>query len=79
MRAMQPSVHKMRAMQPSDLLTTDEARQIIGVESPSTISRWVASGRITPARKLAGRRGAYLFARDEVERVAAEFTAEAAS
>ena len=34
----------------------------------STLSRWVAAGRITPAMKLPGVRGAFLFAEDEVAR-----------
>lgn len=35
----------------------------------STLSRWVASSRITPSMKLPGQRGAYVFDPAEVERV----------
>lgn len=34
----------------------------------STLSRWVGAGKITPARKLGGIRGAFLFHPAEVER-----------
>ena len=37
----------------------------------STLSRWVAAGRISPAAKLPGIRGAFLFTRPEIERVKA--------
>lgn len=36
----------------------------------STLSRWVAAGRISPAIKLPGKRGPFLFDPSEVERVA---------
>ena len=65
----------MSHVQPPDLLTTSEALEVIGIQSPSTISRWVDSGRITPARKLTGKTGAYLFTRAEAERVRDEFAA----
>lgn len=41
----------------------------------STLTRWVAAGRIEPAMKLDGIRGAYLFNRADVERLAAEVAA----
>lgn len=41
----------------------------------STLSRWVAMGRITPAIKLPGLRGAFMFDADEVERVKGEAAA----
>lgn len=65
----------MRAVQPTNLLSTAEAVEAIGLKSPSTISRWVDAGRITPAKKLGGKTGAYLFTEDEVRRVAAEYAA----
>ncbi len=61
---------------PQALLSTVEAAEIIGVER-STLSRWIASGRIRPAHKLPGATGAHLFERREVERVAAEHQAVA--
>ena len=59
---------------PTDLLATIEAAQEIGVER-STLSRWVASGRIAVAHRLPGRNGAVLFDRAEVERVRDEYAA----
>lgn len=41
----------------------------------STLSRWVQIGRITPAIKAPGARGAFFFAPEEVERVKAEAAA----
>lgn len=58
----------------TDLITTEEACALIG--SPrrpgysldrSTLSRWVADGRITPAVRI---RGAFLFARADIEALA---------
>lgn len=43
-----------------DLLTTDEVCTLLDA-TPSTVSRWVRSGRLAPVRKLPGIRGAYLF------------------
>lgn len=57
------------------LLGSAEAARCIGVER-STLTRWIATGRITPAHKMPGRTGAVLFTRDEVERVAKEYLAE---
>ena len=59
---------------PTDLLPTADAAEAIGV-SPSTLSRWVASGRIAYVHKLPGKRGPFLFTRSEVERVRAEYAA----
>lgn len=50
------------------LLTTREALTRLGYSDPSTISRFVAAGKLTPAKKLPGIRGAYLFAADEIDR-----------
>lgn len=68
---MNPCMHDSPSM-PSDLLATIEAAEIIGVER-STLSRWVALGRMTVAHQLPGKNGAVLFERAEVERVAAEY------
>ena len=38
----------------------------------STLSRWVAAGRITPTMQLPGRTGAMLFDPKDVERLARE-------
>lgn len=52
------------------LLTTQEARQVIGV-SRQTLGRLVAAGSLTPAFQLPGRTGAILFRRVDVEALAA--------
>ena len=59
----------------TNLLTTAEAAAAIGLQSVSTISRWVESGRISPAMKLPGATGPFLFDPAEVERVRAEYAA----
>lgn len=53
-----------------DLITTAEALEVLGKSSATTISRYVTAGKLTPARKLPGLRGAYLFRRADVERLA---------
>lgn len=46
-------------------ITTEAAAKILGVSS-RTIHRLVAAGRLRPAIKLPGIRGAYLFDEDAV-------------
>lgn len=58
-------------MPPADLIATVDAADLLGIER-STLSRWVASGRIVPAMKLPGQTGSMLFDRSDVERLAAE-------
>lgn len=43
----------------------------------STLSRWVASGRITPTIKLPGKTGAFLFDPKDVERLGRELSSAA--
>ena len=58
-------------MNPTDsLMTSAEVCDRLGIDR-STLSRWVASGRISPTTKLPGVRGAFLFTRAEVARVKA--------
>lgn len=57
-----------------DLITTDEARQLLGYARHSSVTRLVESGQLTPIRKLPGLRGAFVFARRDVERLAAKRT-----
>ena len=54
----------IHAMQ--DLIGTTEATGILKVDK-STLSRWVASGRITPVAKLPRKNGAFLFNRSDIE------------
>lgn len=67
-------MHDTPHMPTTDLLGTVEAADLIGVER-STLSRWMATGRIAAAMKLPGRNGAVLFERSEVDRVAAAYAA----
>lgn len=59
-------------MQTAAPLGTVEAAERIGVER-STLSRWVASGRIVPLHKLPGKNGVVLFSPEEVDRVRDEY------
>lgn len=54
-----------------ELLNSAETCHLLGDIDRSTLSRWVASGRISPAVKAPGLRGAHFFTRAEVERVKA--------
>ena len=54
------------------LLNSGEACEQLGGIDRSTLSRWVLIGRITPAQKLPGLRGAFLFDPEEVARVRAD-------
>lgn len=53
------------------LMGTTEATEELGV-SKDTLIRMVARGEITPAHKLPGPNGAYLFRRADIGRLAAE-------
>lgn len=53
------------------LMPSAEACDALGIDR-STLSRWVRIGTITPATKLPGLRGPFLFDPAEVERVKAE-------
>lgn len=60
-----------------NLLSSAKAAELLGIHQ-TTVSGWVASGRLKAAFKAPGLRGAYFFDPDEVERVRAALT-EAAS
>ncbi len=49
-----------------DYLTTAQVAELAH-RTVTTVNRWVADGRLTPARKLPGNTGAYLFRLDDVE------------
>lgn len=55
-----------------DEITTREALEILGYRNPSTVTRYVAAGKLTPSRKLPGANGPYLFHRADVEALAAQ-------
>jgi hypothetical protein len=63
---------------PGHLVTTAEAVEMLG-RPLRTVHNWVNTGRLTPAGKLPGLRGAYLFNRCDVEALAAAEAAEVAS
>lgn len=56
---------------PDELIGSSEAASIIGV-SRATLTRWVQSGEIEPAKKLPGLTGAALFERADIDAKAAE-------
>lgn len=55
-------------MAQAPLLSTAEAVEQLNIDR-STLTRWVVSGRIKPAHKNPGLRGAYVFDAAEVQRV----------
>jgi predicted site-specific integrase-resolvase len=63
--------------QTPSLLTSAEACEQLGDIDRSTLSRWVLIGRITPAQKLPGIRGAFLFEPAEVQRLRDELRQQA--
>lgn len=56
---------------PSDLIPSAEACDRLGIDR-STLSRWVASGRIAYTLKAPGPRGAMFFTAAEIDRAALE-------
>lgn len=60
----------------TDLIGSSEACRILRVDK-STLSRKVADGTLTPASKMPGRNGAYVFHRRDIERLRERRAAEA--
>lgn len=56
-------------MPDTDLIGSTEALGILEIDR-STLSRWVAAGRLTPVTRLSG--GAFVFRKTDVESLAAE-------
>ena len=54
-----------------NLISTREVAERLGVDT-TTVTRRVARGEIVPAVRAPGRRGAFLFAADAVEKLAAD-------
>ena len=52
-------------------ITSDEAATLLDVDRRSVV-RFVVRGELTPALKLPGRTGAYLFERADVEQLRAQ-------
>lgn len=57
---------------PTDEIVTKDALGILGYTNPSTIVRYVQSGKLRPSRRLPGKNGPYLFWRADVQRLADE-------
>lgn len=57
------------------LITTTEAATVLGLDRRTVTAR-VRSGTLAPAIKLPGERGAYLFDRADIERLAEQETAQ---
>lgn len=64
--------------QATEIIGADEASDILGIDR-STLTRWVTAEKVTPLQKLPGEKGAYLFRRAHIEKLAAERTARRAS
>ena len=60
------------------LIGSAEAAELLGIDR-ATFNRWVLAGRITPAVEFPGKRGARLFERADVERIADGLTADKAA
>jgi excisionase family DNA binding protein len=58
-----------------DLIGSAEVCQLLHIH-PSTISRWVDNGTLTPAHKLPGRNGAFVFHRADIEHLATQRESE---
>lgn len=56
---------------PEPFIGAAEAAQILRIHV-ATLGRWVKSGIITPAHKLPGKNGPYVFNRADVDQLAAE-------
>lgn len=54
---------------PEKLLSSAEVCDLLHIDR-STLSRWVAAGRIKPAHQLPGRTGAFLFNDSDVSALA---------
>lgn len=62
------------AQTPSDLVASQVVCARLNIDR-STLSRWVTAGRITPAIRLPGKNGAFLFNPADVDRLEREMTA----
>lgn len=50
----------------SQQITSVEACEILGIDR-ATVTRWVATGKLTPSFKFPGRTGGFLFLRGDIE------------
>lgn len=63
---------------PTDLISTKDIAERKGV-NPTTVARWVKSGRLTPQLKLPGIRGAMFFSIEDVDALDADADESVAS
>jgi excisionase family DNA binding protein len=63
----------MTTKSPGDLVTTSAAARFLGIDS-STLTRWVHSGVVTPARRTAG--GHFRWNLDDLARQMDEISSE---
>lgn len=68
----------LHALYPRDLLTTTQAAERVGVK-PGTIRQWQARGHLTPAIPAGDGARANLYARQDIDRVAADMAARRAA
>lgn len=76
--SVEPSVKVTNvATDDGDMLTTRQTAELLG-RTVSSVHRYTVEGRLAPAMKIDGLRGPKLFARADVEALAAELAGEAA-
>lgn len=56
---------------PTEFIGSAEVARLLEINQV-TVSRWVTSGDLIPAHKLPGKNGAYLFKREDVDRLIAD-------
>ena len=72
-------MHNARAMPKTPvLLSSREVCDQLRIDR-STLTRWVAAGRVTPVHRAPGKNGAMTFASADVDRLAAEMSEGATS
>lgn len=54
-----------------ELMTTADVMELTG-KTAATVTRWVAAGKLTPVHKGRGIRGAFMFAKADVDALLAE-------
>ena len=60
-----------RLISVSQLIGADEAAEILGIER-SAFTKRIHAGTVKPLTKLSGARGAYIFDREEIQKLAKE-------
>ena len=63
--------YALHMTRPQRALSASQAAAALGV-APVTITRWIDAGTVATVGRLAGKRGAYLIAQAEVDRLKAE-------